>query len=99
MGLERFDFFLMGNAELVFFINCEKAEAVELHVFGEQPVCADNDVHIPVFQGLQCLLLLRPGFKSAQVVDLDRECRKACNECFIVLFGEYRCRNKDRRLP
>ena len=45
---EFFQFFLLSDAEPVFFVDDHQAEFVESDVVSQQAVCADDDVDIAV---------------------------------------------------
>ena len=59
--LQLLDLFLVGHAEPLLLVDDEQAQVLELHVLGEHPVSADDDVHKPLFQPLQRLFDTPPG--------------------------------------
>lgn len=45
------EFFLMFDAEALFFVDNGEAEIFELDVFGDDPMGADDDIDVPGFEG------------------------------------------------
>ena len=52
------DAFLVPDAEALLLIDDKQAEVFELHILGQQPVRADDDVDFAVLEAAQALLLL-----------------------------------------
>ena len=52
------DAFLVAHAEALLLIDDEQAQVFKLHIFGQQPVRADDDVDFAVLEAAQALLLL-----------------------------------------
>ena len=70
----------------------DQAEARELHVLGEQPVGADEDVDLAGGKVGDGLLLLLLAAEARQFGDLDRPVGKAVGEGVVVLLGQQRGR-------
>src|SRR6266436_541943 len=77
-----FQALFVGYAKALFLIDDHQAEILEAHIFGEQAMCADDDVHLARFEGSENLLLLRGGAKAAEHLDTHGKCGEAALEGF-----------------
>src|SRR5882762_1822201 len=64
-----FQALFVGYAETLLLIDDHQAEILEADIFGEQAMCADDDIHLARFECCENLLLLRGGAKAAQHLD------------------------------
>ena len=81
----RFTASLCGHAEALFLVDDEEAEFLELHVLGQQPVRADDDVDAPVGQALHDGPLLGRRQEAAEQLHPHRVGRVAVGEGLGVL--------------
>lgn len=65
------DAFLVAHAEALLLIDDEQAQVFELHIFGQQPVRADDDVDFAVLEPAQRLLLFLGRAEAAEHVRVD----------------------------
>ena len=79
---------LVAHAEAVFFIDDDETELLELQLFAEQLVGADEDVDAAVSGGIQRGFLLFGGLEARQHFDAHRPVGEAVAEVFVVLLGE-----------
>ena len=89
---------LVRHPEALLLVDDQQAELLELHVLGQQPVRADDDVDAAVRQALHHLALLGRGEEAAQELDPDRIRREALGEGLGVLARQERRRDQDGRL-
>src|ERR1700730_7806032 len=82
---------LVSHPEALFFVDDQEAEIGKLHVFREQTVSTDQDVHFAGFDFLENFLLLFRGAEAADHFDRDREGRKTLLERFVMLESEDSC--------
>ena len=61
--------FLCRHAEPVLFIDDQEAEVLERHVFGQQPVCTDDNIQRPVAQPCKDGFLLFLGLEAGEALD------------------------------
>ena len=71
-GAHGFEGFLVFHAEALLFVDYDEAELAEFHVFLENAVSADEDVHLPGGDGFEDFLLLGARAKSADHLDGNR---------------------------
>ena len=92
------DALLVRDAEPLLLVDDEKAEVAELQVLREQPMRADDDLHLPGGRIVDDLLLfgLRP--EAADHLDPDGESGEPIAERLLVLEGEDRRRREERDL-
>src|ERR1700682_2614847 len=64
-----FQALFVGDAETLFFVDDQQTQIVELHVFGEQTMSADDDVDFAGFEAGEDLLLLRGRAEAAEHFD------------------------------
>ena len=65
--------FLVLDAEALLLVDDDKAQILELHIVGKQPVGAHDNVHSAVLQSAQRLLLLLRRAVAGQQPDADGE--------------------------
>ena len=90
--------FLVAHAEALLLIDDKQTEVLELDVFREQAVSADEDVHVAVFDALDNDLLLLGRAEARDHFDVDGELRKATLERLEMLEAENGGGRKDRDL-
>ena len=78
----------VAYAEALFLVDDEQAEVLELEVFGEEAVGADEDVDFAVGYFFEDDLLLFGGAEAGDHLDVDGEVGEAAFEGFVVLEGE-----------
>ena len=88
----------MPDAEALLFVDDEEPQILEVHVFLEQAVGADDDVHRSSRHALQHRLLFRSGPEPAEALHLDAEVFKPLPEGIVVLFGQNGGGHQDRHL-
>ena len=94
-GAHLLEAFFVVDAEALLFIDDEQAEVLELEVFGEQAVRADEDVDLAVGDLFEDLFLLFRGAEAGDHLDVDGEVGEAALEGLVVLEGEDRGRRED----
>ena len=92
------DSFLVAHSEALLLVHHQQTEIGELHVLGEQPMRADQDVHLPRFDLQQDFLDLLCRAEAADHLNRYWERRKPLLEGFVVLEGEYGGRREHSRL-
>ena len=85
---EGFDFFFVCDAETVFLVDDEEAQGFEDDVFGEESVCADEDVDFSDFEFGEDLFDLFGFSETVEGCDGDGMSIEAFEEVLVVLFGE-----------
>ena len=88
VDLELAELFLDGDAELLFLVNDEQAEVLELHALADELVRPDDDVHVAGGQVLEHGLGLRRGAGAGQVVHPDGKVLQPAGERLVVLEGQ-----------
>ena len=78
----------MGDAEPLLLVDHQQAQVVEGHIFLEELVGADQQVHAAGFGGLQDPLLLFGGGEAGQHLDLHREIPEPADGGGVVLLGQ-----------
>ena len=86
---------LVRHAEALFLVHDEQAQVAEQHVLREQPVRADDHVHLPRRQVVDGDLLLGLGAEAAHHVDAHGESGEAFAQRLQVLKREDRRRRED----
>ena len=86
--LQLLDLFLVGHAEPLLLVDDEQAQVLELHVLGEHPVSADDNVHKPLFQPLQGLFDIRRGLKPGHQIHPHRKVLHPLDKGIVVLLGQ-----------
>ena len=92
------DAFLVRDAETLLLVHDEQSEVTERDVFRQQPVCANDDVHLAVGEQRHDLLLLLLRTKAADHFDPDREPGEPILERARVLEGQHGGRRQKRHL-
>ena len=95
---QAFQPFLVLDAEPLFLVDDDQAQVFEPHVFRDEPVRADDDVHPAGDDPLQGPLLLRRRLEAAQSLNDERVFGQPRGERAQVLLGENRGRNQHRNL-
>ena len=88
----------MRDAEPLFLVDDDKAEALEVDVLGKQRVGADDHVDRAVGKPFLDALGLRRGDEAGEAADADREAFEAGHEIVVMLAREERRRADDRDL-
>ena len=89
---------LVLHAKALLLVHHQQPQVLELHVFIEQPVGADENIHLAVFYLPQCLLHLRRRAEAGDHVDVHRIFGKAAQGVEIVLPGQHGGGHQHRRL-
>ena len=95
---ERLEPLLVGDPEAVLLVDDHQAQVLELHVPLEQPVGADDDVHLATPKLLHHPPLLRPGAEAAQHLHAHGEGAQPLREGGVVLLGQHRGGHQHRHL-
>ena len=82
------ELFLVLDAEALFLVDDHKAQVVELHVLGQQPVGAHHDIHAAGLQAPQGLLLLLGGAEAGHHLHLHGEGLHTGEDGVVVLPGQ-----------
>ncbi len=98
IGPERFQPFLVGNAEPLFLVDDDETEPLELDRFGEHRMGADDDVDRALLQLRARVARLFSGDEARQAADLDREALEARLKVVVMLAREQGRRADDRDL-
>ena len=98
VGLQLAKLLFGGDAELLFLVDDEESQVLELHSLADEFVCADDDVDGAVLQLLEYSLGLLRGAGTCQVFYLDGEVLEAARECLEVLVGEHGGGHEDSHL-
>jgi hypothetical protein len=85
----------MGDAEALLLVNDQQPQIGESDVFLEQPMSADDNVHLAREQPLQDLPLLGSGAEAGEHLHLDREGSQPLAEVGVVLLGQDGGRHQD----
>ncbi len=80
--------FFVRNPEALLFVDDEQAEFLELDVFGQQAVGADQHVHRADFEILEGLADLGGGAEARHHLHAYRKRREAAAERFVMLYGQ-----------
>src|SRR5882762_4629596 len=88
----------VGYAEALLFIDDEKTEVGEFHVFRKQAMRADDHVHLARFQIRENLFLLRRAAETAEHFDARGESGESFLERFEMLEGEHSGRRENGNL-
>ncbi len=86
---------LVLDAESLLLVDHDEAEVLELDVFGQQPVRADDDVDVAALERLDGLELLGPLAEPAEHLDADRVVGHPVAERVVVLLREHGGRHED----
>ncbi|MNM79225.1 hypothetical protein D3C81_911520 [compost metagenome] len=98
LGAQRLQRFLLAHAEAVFLVDDDQAQALELHVVGEQLVRADDDVDAAFVDLLDGRVDLLPGLETRQFNDAHRPFGEAVGQRLEVLLGQQRGRREHGHL-
>ena len=89
---------LVPHAETLLLVHDQQSQVPELHIFRQQPVRADEHVHLAFGQIRQHRLDLLGRTEPAGHFHAHRERREAALEGFVVLEAEHRGRRQHRHL-
>src|SRR5208283_975470 len=81
--------FLVTHTEALLFVYDHQPQIAELDVFRQYAMRADDDINLTGLDFRDGFLLLLGRAKTAEHLDLDRECRKALSESVEVLEGKH----------
>ena len=84
----------MRHAEPLLLIDNQKAKIFELHIFRQNAVCSDDNVHESFFQILQRFFLLGRCAETAQKINAHREILHALDKCIVMLLCQNGGRNE-----
>ena len=87
-----FDALLVPHAEAVLLVDHKQSQILELYVLPEEPVRADDDVHPPVFELRDDLVLLLRRAEAAEHFDRDGELGEALAKGVEMLLRQHRRR-------
>ena len=90
LGPHRFDPFLLLHAETLLLVDDQQPQVAELHVLGNEPVRADDEMNLSAEKIAQRLLLPRRAPEPAEHVHAEWIIRQPLLEGLIVLLGEDR---------
>ena len=79
---------LVLHPEALLLVHHEKPQVLEAHILVEQPVGADEDVHLPVFHLAQGLLHLGGGAEAGHHIDVHRVLGEPAQGGEVVLPGQ-----------
>ena len=95
---ELLDALLVLDAEALLLVDHQEAEVLELDALGEQPVGADDAVHLAGLEPGDHRARLRRAQEAGQHLDADRVAAEAVGERVAVLLGQQRGRHQHRDL-
>ena len=98
LGAQLLERLFLAYAEAVLFVDDHQPQALVLHVFLQQAVGADDDVHLAFVQLLERLSLLFGALEARQLGDLDRPVGKAVGKGLVMLLGQQRGRAQHHHL-
>ena len=90
--------FFVGNTKALFLIDDQQSQIFKLHIFGQHPMGADQDIHQTFFQILDRLFLLTGGTEPAQKVHAHRKILHPLYKCIVMLLCKDRGRNQINHL-
>jgi hypothetical protein len=85
---------LVLDAEPLFLVDDQQAQVLEGHVAAEEPVCADQDVHVAFAGALQNVFRLPAGLETIEDLDRHRKVGKPLAERAAVLDRQHRRRDQ-----
>jgi len=88
LGAQRFELFLVCDAEALFLVDDEQAQVLDPDIRLEQAVRADDDIDLPVCQLVEDPSLLGGAPEARQHLDLDREGMQPPRKGIEMLLGE-----------
>ena len=92
--LHLLDLFLMSHAEPLLLIDDQKPKILKLHILRQDSVCADNNIHIPLFQSFYRLLHLSRFPETRHHVHPHWKILHSLDKGIVDLLCEDRCRNQ-----
>ena len=87
-GAEGFQRFFLTHSKAMFFIDDDQTETLELHVLLQQPVRADQDVDLALFQLHNGLGLFLGTLEARNLGDAHGKTGEAVGKILVVLFGQ-----------
>ena len=88
----------MAHPEALLFVDDQQSKVVEDHVFGQQPVGTDGNVHLAGGHAADDLLLLPRRSEARKHLHLHREWRKPPPKGFVMLERQYGSRCEESYL-
>ena len=98
IAAQLLDLFLMRHTEALFLIDDEQSQIRIDHILGQEPVCADHDIHQAALQILERFFDLRRRAETGKHLDTDRILRHTFAEGIEMLFRKDRGRHQIRHL-
>ena len=92
--LHLLDLLFVGHTEPLLLIDDQKSKVFKLYVLRQDSVCADNNIHIPLFQSFYCLLHLSRCPEARHHVHADREILHSLDERIVDLLRQDCCRDQ-----
>ncbi len=86
--LQLLDLFLVGHPEALLLVDDQKPQILELYVLRQNPVGADNDVHLPLLQIRQRLFDLPRRPETAHEIHPHREILHPLDKRRVMLLGQ-----------
>ena len=96
VGAEGFQPLLVGDPEMLLFVDNDQPQLLELDAFREEGVGADDDVHRAILEPFAGPFRLGRRDQPREAADLDREAFEALGEIVEMLAGE-ESRRPDQR--
>ena len=78
----------MGHSEPLLLVDNQQAQVFKHHIFGENPVRSDENIHHALFQIFQGLFLLRRSAEPGHEIHPHRKILHALGECIVNLLGQ-----------
>ena len=94
VGLHLAQLLFGGDAELLFLVDDEQSEVVEVYALADELVRTYQDVYLAVFQVFQYLFRLLCAACSRQVFHTNGQVLQSRRECLVVLEGQHRGRHQ-----
>ena len=93
--LQRLQALFMAHAKAMLLIDDEQPEILERHVGREEPVRADDDVHLAIRDALHQRRHVLRAAEAGQHLDADGVVREALAKCASMLLGKNRRGHQD----
>ena len=92
--LHLLDLLFVGHTEPLLLIDDQKSKVLKLYVLRQDSVCADNNIHIPLFQSFYRLLHLSRCPEARHHVHPHRKILHSLDKGIVNLLCEDRCRDQ-----